>query len=85
MVEVQRWEYQCIPFAAQAKAGADRHAAVAQQFQSMLTEWMSRGFEFHRMDHVSLFEAPGCLAGLFGAKPIEIRFDVAVFRRPLPS
>jgi hypothetical protein len=80
-----RWEYQAIPFAAGMKAGGDRSQAVAQQFQSMLTEWMARGFEYQRTDHVSLYEAPGCLAGLFGARAVEIRFDLAVFRRPLPE
>jgi coproporphyrinogen III oxidase-like Fe-S oxidoreductase len=75
------WEYKVVPFAAASKSGANREEAVAAQFSQLLAFVSNEGFEYYRMDHYSLFEQPGCLAALFGAKATVLTYDVAIFRR----
>lgn len=75
------WEYEVVPFSAAIRAGANRAASAAKQFHDLLQEMEGKGLEYYRMDHYSLVEQPGCLAGLFGAKASVITYDVAVFRR----
>jgi hypothetical protein len=75
------WEYRVVPFSVQIKAGENRVQAAAAQFQNMLVANTGDGFEYYRMDHYSLFEQPGCLTALLGAKASVITYDVAVFRR----
>ena len=75
------WEYKAVPFTASTAPGADRAQAAASQFETLLSEMNEVGFEYLRMDHYSLMEAPGCLGALFGARVAVIPDDVAIFRR----
>ena len=75
------YEYQVIPFIASARAGENTAAVAAQQFANLLATMETKGFEYYRMDHYSVVQAPGCLAGLFGAKHESVTYDVAIFRK----
>lgn len=76
------YHYQVVPFVASMKAGGNRAQAVAEQLAALINEYTGQGYEYYRLDHCTLIEQPGCLAGLFGAKPSVIGYDVAIFRRP---
>lgn len=54
---------------------------VAAKLHSLIQAQQAEGFEYLRMDHVSHYEAPGCLAALFGAGGTWRQIDLAVFRR----
>ena len=78
------WQYKVVPFVASAKSGSSsqqRAQAAAEQFQTLLHQGNAEGWEYLRMDHYSLFESPGCLTELLGAKATVVTYDVAVFRR----
>ena len=77
------WEYKVVPFAASGASGSNRAQLAALQFEQLLLEMNEVGFEYLRMDHYSLTEAPGCVGALFGAKVVVVPYDVAIFRRAI--
>lgn len=76
------YEYRVIPFIGQVKAG-DKHGAstVATQLQAMIAEQAAQGWELVQVANVQIQVAPGCLAGLSGAKVAYVGFDQVIFRR----
>lgn len=76
-----QWEYQVVPFEAQAEKKKTRQQAAADQFGKLLAHMEQEGYEYYRMDHYSVRESAGCLGALSGQKDTFIPYDVAIFRR----
>jgi hypothetical protein len=78
------YEYKMIQMpptiAVQAKAAHGQEAAA--YLENVVNEWASRGWEFFRVDTLGVITAPGCLAGLLGAKANLIEYFVVTMRRP---
>jgi hypothetical protein len=74
------FEYLITYFEAQFTSSATA-TAVADQFTSFVQHWAGQGYEFYRCDEVPFRIAPGCLAGLFGAKEAFGQCTVVSFRR----
>ena len=60
----------------------DQSATVAGYVQRAITEGCQAGWEFYRIDNVSLTESPGCLGSLFGQKQLSTEYNVLIFRKP---
>lgn len=78
------YEYQVVPFFAATPPGsteAQRRQAAASQYQTLLQQMHSQGFEYLRMDHYHLTEQPGCVGALLGMKVTIVTYNAAVFRR----
>lgn len=63
------YEYRAVPFLA-AVAGRDRKSAdlAATQLTAALNAGATEGWEFYRLDNVSVDVRPGCLGFLTGTK-----------------
>ncbi|MBX7219638.1 MAG: hypothetical protein K1Y36_06815 [Blastocatellia bacterium] len=83
VMEVKRnvTEHLVVPFASIQPTNASAVVTAAKQLQDLINHHSLQGWEFYRMDSVSLYENPGCLAGLLGAKTTETRLDMVIFRR----
>ena len=81
-MEIQKFDYRSVRFAGAVKAGEDKALGIAKQFETLLNHQMNDGFEYYRMDVCTVYEMPGCVAGLFGGRPVAFSYSLAVFRRP---
>jgi len=55
--------------------------AAAAYLQGVINENTGDGWEFYRIDNLTIAEKPGCLAGLFGQKEVYHSVGVICFRR----
>jgi hypothetical protein len=60
----------------------DPAALVADYVEKTISDAAAAGWEFYRIDSVSLTETPGCLGAIFGQKETYQNFNVLIFRRP---
>ena len=78
------YQYATMPFTGGTKSNdSSPGITVAKQLEELLNDMSLIGWEYYRMDTVHVAVAPGCLAGLFGAKADLLQYDVMVFRRPV--
>lgn len=63
----------------------DSAAIVADYVQKVIGEGVSGGWEFYRIDTVTLVESPGCLGGLLGQRETSTGYNVLTFRKPKGS
>ena len=80
-------DYLVVPFNGKIKGGffsSENAETVSMQLQSLINQYSRRGWEFQNIAKVDIEVAPGCLAGMFGAKTSYITFDQVIFRRPRP-
>ena len=79
-----QYEYQVVPFLAEVKKGS-AHAAseVAAQLQKVINEKITGGWEFYRIDHVYVYQKPGCLGRLLfqSGSVSTLTVEQIVFRR----
>ena len=77
-----QYEYLTVPFVGQTKQG-DKHPSntLADQLCKLINERSRAGWEFHRIDHVSLVMKNGCLAGLAGNPYTVTTHDIVIFRK----
>ena len=73
-------QYNVVPFIGKIKSSGNAQE-VATQLQAAINQNATEGWEFHSFNDVNIEVAPGCLAGLFGAKAAYIQFDQFVFKR----
>jgi hypothetical protein len=70
---------------AQAKglfaSAPDPSQLAAQYLEQQVGHMAQQGWEFYRVDPIGVRTAPGCLAGLFGAKESYSIYYVITFRR----
>ncbi len=55
---------------------------AATYLESVVNGKAREGWEFLRVDAIGVQIQPGCLAGLFGQKTVELTYYVITFRRP---
>jgi hypothetical protein len=79
-----RYEYKIVPFIGQVKEGEKgAPQKVAGQLEELLNLYASsgQGWEFFRVDRITIAAQPGCLAGLLGQGVTTYGFDQVIFRR----
>ena len=60
----------------------EQDTALAALMQRLIEQNAAQGWEFYRVDTLSVAVAPGCLAALFGARQTFTPYSVVTFRRP---
>jgi hypothetical protein len=73
--------YKVVPFMGKIKSRQSA-AEVSGQLQSLINGEAGQGWELDQIQAVNIEVKPGCLAGLFGAKEVYIKFDQVIFRKP---
>jgi len=73
--------YKVVPFIGKIKSSQSA-AEVSGQLQSLINAEAGQGWELDQIQAVNIEVKPGCLAGLFGAKEVYIKFDQVIFRKP---
>jgi hypothetical protein len=77
------YDYRTVPFMATNRPGTKQAwQETADQLRQLILNAQREGWEFVSIEHVSSYEPPGCIAGLFGAGPIFRQVDLVLFRRP---
>lgn len=72
-------KYQVLPFIGKIK-GNQSADDVSDQLENLINEGNSNGLEFVQLGSVNIEVAPGCIAGLLGAKASYVRCDMAIFK-----
>ena len=77
------YEYKMVqvPHDLAAKSGDVDRGAGANYMQKVVNEHAVDGWEFYRIDNLTVTENAGCLAGLFGNKGVMHSLNVVCFRR----
>ena len=63
------------------EADKDKGLRIAQQVQALINDQSRQGWEFYRVETVYTSVAPGCMAGLGGAKAIYMPVNQVVFKK----
>jgi hypothetical protein len=82
------YEYKVVPFIGQVKAGEKgAPQKVAGQLEELLNLYTAsgRGWEFYRVDRITIAAQPGCLASWLGQTAITYGFDQVIFRREISA
>mgnify|MGYP005815326331 CR=1 FL=1 len=74
------YKYRVMPFIGKIKSKGSA-VEVSNQLEMLINEGAREGWEFDQLNNVNIQVAPGCLAGLFGAKETYMRFDMVVFKK----
>lgn len=72
--------YKVAPFIGKMKSSQSA-AEVSGQLESLINSHASQGWALDQIQSVNIEVKPGCLAGLFGAKEVYVKFDQVVFRK----
>ncbi len=72
--------YKVVPFIGRIKSSQSA-SEVGGQLQSLINAEASQGWDLDQIQAVNIEIKPGCLAGLFGAKVVYVKFDQVIFRR----
>lgn len=79
------YEYKCIqiPMSITAKTTAKSNddSYAADYLESIINKVAESGFEFYRIDNMTISEKPGCMAALKGKKEGFYEVGVITFRR----
>lgn len=73
-------QYKVVPFIGKIKSSQSA-SEVSSQLQAVINAEASQGWELDQVQAVNIEVKPGCLAGLFGAKEVYIKFDQVIFRK----
>lgn len=76
------YQYKIIQVPSSVIMSSRQQDALAKNIEAIINQYATAGWEFHRMDHFTIYVAPGCLAGLFGAQPTPKPEYLISFRRP---
>lgn len=79
-----RFKYKMVqvPPVLQVAEGTSTKGMAAAYLEGIVNEYAGKGWEFYRVDSISIRVMPGCLAGLLGVPPTERLYHVVCFRRP---
>lgn len=77
-------EYKVVAFIGKLQSG-ESPTKVSAQLQAAIARETVGGWELDRVADVNIEVAPGCIAGLFGAKVAYVKFDQLIFRKPASS
>jgi hypothetical protein len=75
-----KYQYKIVPFIGKIKSGQGAEIA-AQQLESVISQYVTAGWEFVQLGDVNIEVQPGCLGGLLGQKAAYITFDQIIFRK----
>ena len=80
------YEYKMIQIPPTISVQASQHKGneAAQYMEAIANSHSEQGWEFYRVDTLSVSIPPGCLAALFGDKGSQSQYYVMTFRRPRP-
>jgi hypothetical protein len=74
--------YLVVPLTPGVKEGdKDKGPKIAQQVQALINDQSRQGWEFYRVETVYTSVAPGCMAGLAGAKAVYMPVNQVVFKK----
>lgn len=73
--------YAVVPFRPRIKEG-EALKQVAAQLQELIQSNAANGWEYVRLEQITVSVNPGCLASAFGAKAYPVTYQVVVFRAP---
>ena len=79
-----KYEYRVVPFMGQLSGGVvtdDGVEKVSQDFGDLISRTCKNGWEFYRVDRVSVRVAPSCVGAFLGQKNSYVDLDQVVFRR----
>jgi hypothetical protein len=78
------YEYRMVQIPPTISVQASQHKGdeAAQYMESIANSHSEQGWEFYRVDTLSVAIPPGCLAALFGDKGSQSQYYVVTFRRP---
>ena len=81
---MSQYKYLTVPFAGATKQ-SDRSpgTTLAHQLNDLISNTVAQGWEFYRVDHVSIVIKNGCLAALAGNPYSTQTYDMVIFRRPV--
>ena len=54
---------------------------AAYHLEALVNQWAAAGWEFYRVDTMSIYTPPGCLGGLLGGQATHTQYYVVTFRR----
>ena len=72
--------YKVVPFIGKIKSSQSA-AEVSGQLETLINGHAAQGWTLDQIQSVNIEVKPGCLAGLFGAKEVYVKFDQVVFRK----
>ena len=77
------FEYKMIqvPKDLSAGIGAVQQGAAQQYMQKLIDDAAAQGWEFYRIDSLTVTEKPGCLQALMGQKETFHSLNIVCFRR----
>jgi hypothetical protein len=88
------YDYKCVPvprtlFAGQT--GKDSHGSAVEAYEAIIKSAAQGGWELDRLDTVTSYQTPGCLAGLLhklsggllGKTGEEVNHKLLIFKKPL--
>ena len=76
--------YKCVPAPMEVETDlktANKHDKAANIYQSKINIYAKEGWELHDIYPITSVEKPGCLASIFGGKPVQVTYNMIVFRR----
>lgn len=72
--------YKVVPFIGKIKSSQSA-GEVSSQLESLINGHAAQGWTLDQIQSVNIEVKPGCLAGLFGAKEVYVKFDQVVFKK----
>jgi hypothetical protein len=81
---MSQYEYRTIPFAGKTQESDKTPGrTLAAQLEHLINTSVGKGWEFYRVDHLTIVIKNGCLAALSGNPYSTRTYDVVIFRRPV--
>jgi hypothetical protein len=62
-------------------ARAQQGQEAASYLEGIVNQWSAAGWEFYRIDTMSIYTPPGCLGALFGGNTSMTNYYVVTFRQ----
>ncbi len=72
-----------IPPTIEIQEGTSTKGRAASYLENVVNDYAHQGWEFFRVDSIGIWVNPGCLWGLFGARPVLYTKYVITFRKPV--
>ena len=76
------FEYKVVALTLEIVAKNATPSKAAEETQHLINLWVSKGWEYYRMESVPVYLSAGCLAVFFGAKQQTVYYPQLIFRRP---
>ena len=81
------YKYSVVPFIGSIKVGffsSESATNVSTQLEELINAKAADGWEFYRIDHVTVHVKGGCMSGLSAKGQVQaVVFDQVIFRRPV--